>query len=110
MLRRLTVALALLLLAPATAAAGTVALDGPTITYTGDDGVDSVSVFETADAIHFASIGSTSLNALGSACTAASQGQSVICPKAGVTSVGLCLLYTSPSPRDLSTSRMPSSA
>ena len=24
--------------------------------------------------------------------------------------VGLCLLYTSPSPRDLSTSRMPSSA
>ena len=29
-------------------------------------------------------------------------------PKAGV--VGACLLYTSPSPRDLSTSRMPSSA
>ena len=26
------------------------------------------------------------------------------------TTVGLCLLYTSPSPRDLSTSRMPSSA
>ena len=28
----------------------------------------------------------------------------------GVASVGICLLYTSPSPRDLSTSRMPSSA
>ena len=26
------------------------------------------------------------------------------------TSVNVCLLYTSPSPRDLSTSRMPSSA
>ena len=31
--------------------------------------------------------------------------------EAGVTPVGIyCLLYTSPSPRDLSTSRMPSSA
>ena len=28
----------------------------------------------------------------------------------GVVSLGVCLLYTSPSPRDLSTSRMPSSA
>ena len=33
---------------------------------------------------------------------------SVISPDAG--GVGSCLLYTSPSPRDLSTSRMPSSA
>ena len=30
--------------------------------------------------------------------------------KAGVSNVEVCLLYTSPSPRDLSTSRMPSSA
>ena len=30
--------------------------------------------------------------------------------KAGVAFVSSCLLYTSPSPRDLSTSRMPSSA
>jgi len=30
--------------------------------------------------------------------------------KGGERLVGLCLLYTSPSPRDLSTSRMPSSA
>ena len=29
---------------------------------------------------------------------------------AGVSQVLICLLYTSPSPRDLSTSRMPSSA
>ena len=28
----------------------------------------------------------------------------------GATQGGICLLYTSPSPRDLSTSRMPSSA
>ena len=28
----------------------------------------------------------------------------------GHTAIGTCLLYTSPSPRDLSTSRMPSSA
>ena len=27
-----------------------------------------------------------------------------------ITNLGICLLYTSPSPRDLSTSRMPSSA
>ena len=30
--------------------------------------------------------------------------------KVSLTKAGLCLLYTSPSPRDLSTSRMPSSA
>ena len=30
--------------------------------------------------------------------------------KEGVPGLGICLLYTSPSPRDLSTSRMPSSA
>ena len=30
--------------------------------------------------------------------------------QAGLVSEGACLLYTSPSPRDLSTSRMPSSA
>ena len=35
----------------------------------------------------------------------------VVCPKiANDTNLGSCLLYTSPSPRDLSTSRMPSSA
>ena len=36
-----------------------------------------------------------------------------ICTLVGVDTIGLlagCLLYTSPSPRDLSTSRMPSSA
>ena len=31
-------------------------------------------------------------------------------PKKTITKYGACLLYTSPSPRDLSTSRMPSSA
>ena len=31
-------------------------------------------------------------------------------PKVNTAKYGLCLLYTSPSPRDLSTSRMPSSA
>jgi len=32
------------------------------------------------------------------------------CSGDGVYHLGICLLYTSPSPRDLSTSRMPSSA
>ena len=32
------------------------------------------------------------------------------CDKIGITMFTTCLLYTSPSPRDLSTSRMPSSA
>ena len=30
--------------------------------------------------------------------------------KTGISNLSICLLYTSPSPRDLSTSRMPSSA
>ena len=34
----------------------------------------------------------------------------ILAKKDDVISVGSCLLYTSPSPRDLSTSRMPSSA
>ena len=34
----------------------------------------------------------------------------VIAEKANIDRSGACLLYTSPSPRDLSTSRMPSSA
>ena len=34
----------------------------------------------------------------------------LICPPATLLNVMACLLYTSPSPRDLSTSRMPSSA
>ena len=45
------------------------------------------------------------------------KGKSVLCLAGGgarqapiLAAVGACLLYTSPSPRDLSTSRMPSSA
>ena len=40
---------------------------------------------------------------------AAYQTYSDVIPAAGIIT-GICLLYTSPSPRDLSTSRMPSSA
>jgi hypothetical protein len=90
-LRALIAALALLVLAPAAASAGTVGVDGSAIVYTGDDGVDAVSVFETVDAIHFGSIGSTALSVVDGTCTASSQGQSVVCPKAGATSVTLLL-------------------
>ena len=38
------------------------------------------------------------------------QGQTWFDTTAGVNQLKICLLYTSPSPRDLSTSRMPSSA
>ena len=39
-----------------------------------------------------------------------SAANSVVCYTLGITEASPCLLYTSPSPRDLSTSRMPSSA
>ena len=41
---------------------------------------------------------------------AARAGAIVIAPVVGTAALMACLLYTSPSPRDLSTSRMPSSA
>ena len=38
------------------------------------------------------------------------EGQDALCTVQAFRDMGVCLLYTSPSPRDLSTSRMPSSA
>ena len=40
--------------------------------------------------------------------TVSSESEKLVCERERV--IGSCLLYTSPSPRDLSTSRMPSSA
>ena len=42
--------------------------------------------------------------------TARMMGRMTINPIVHIDPIGTCLLYTSPSPRDLSTSRMPSSA
>ena len=38
------------------------------------------------------------------------KGKGIILNEPSVVAIATCLLYTSPSPRDLSTSRMPSSA
>jgi hypothetical protein len=91
MLRALLLALAVVALAPAHALAGTFAVVGKTIVYTGEDGQDKIAAFETADAVRFTRFGGTSLGAPDNTCTLASGGQSVVCPKAGVTSVVLNL-------------------
>src|SRR3954468_18735098 len=91
MLKALLIALAALALAPAHALAGTFAVVGKTIVYTGENTQDKIAAFETADAVRFTRFGGTSLGAPGNTCTLASGGQSVVCPKAGVTSVVLNL-------------------
>ena len=52
--------------------------------------------------------------ALPAICSAAASAlgirQACLCCTIGISNSNICLLYTSPSPRDLSTSRMPSSA
>ena len=70
------------------------------------------SLFETmqdeANQLYSAMTGVAALLILGSLIARASQAESN--PAQLVRSIFACLLYTSPSPRDLSTSRMPSSA
>lgn len=90
--RALAVALALLVLAPASAAAGTFAIvGGDTIVYTGEAGEDKISAFEHADSVRFARFGGVSLGAPDGTCTLSGDGQSVVCPKVGVSSVLLAL-------------------
>ena len=54
--------------------------------------------------------GETNVKKVGKVCREKNDNPSVGGEKKVKTSSGGCLLYTSPSPRDLSTSRMPSSA
>ena len=90
--RALTLALLVLALAPAGAAAGTFAIvGGDTIVYTGEAGEDKISAFEEADSVRFTRFGETSLGAPDGTCTLSADNQSVVCPKAGVSSVLLAL-------------------
>ncbi|MDA0162148.1 putative metal-binding motif-containing protein [Solirubrobacter ginsenosidimutans] len=91
MLRALLIATALLALAPAHALAGTFAVTNGTIVYTGEDGQDEIAAFETAGTVRFTRFGGTSLGAPDGTCTLAPGGQSVVCPKGGVTAVILNL-------------------
>jgi hypothetical protein len=90
-LRALVIALAALALMPAHALAGTFAVVGSTIVYSGIAGEDKIAAFETADAVRFTRFGGDTLGAPDNTCTLATGGQSVVCPKAGVTSVILNL-------------------
>ncbi len=85
--RALALAFALLVLAPATAAAGTFAIVGATIVYSGEAGEDKISAFEQADSVRFTRFGETSLGAPDGTCTLSVDNQSVVCPKAGVQRV-----------------------
>jgi hypothetical protein len=88
--RALLLAAALALLAPATAAAGTFSVSGPTVIYDGEAGVDQIAAFETPDSIRFTRFGGVSIGP-GPGCTLAPGGQSVDCEKDGVNTVILNL-------------------
>jgi hypothetical protein len=90
--RAFTLAVLLLALVPAGAAAGTFAIvGGDTIVYTGEAGEDKISAFEDGQNVRFARFGGVSLGAPDGTCTLSNDGQSVVCPKAGVSSVLLAL-------------------
>ena len=89
MLSRLTgLAVAALLLLPATAAAGTFGIEGTTIVYSGDNTVDQISGFDAGDTIRFTRFGGAELGG-GPGCVVSPDFQSVDCPKAGIDSVRL---------------------
>jgi hypothetical protein len=90
-LRALAIAIAALVLVPAPALAGTFDIVGSTIVYTGEAGEDKIAAFETADEVRFTRFGGSSLGAPNLPCRLATGGQSVVCPKGGVTSVVLNL-------------------
>jgi hypothetical protein len=83
---------ALALLAPAIAAAdGVFTIEGSTIVYNGDAGIDQIAGFDTGTSIRFTRFGGASLGG-GGACQVSPDGQSVDCPKGGgVDSVRLDL-------------------
>ena len=92
MLRRaVLIALALALLAPATAAAGTFSRVGDTIVYDDDNGSeDKIAVFDAGTVIRLTRFGAASLGP-GAACRFSANGLSVDCPKDGATTVILDL-------------------
>jgi hypothetical protein len=78
------------LLAPGVAAAGTFSVQGSTIVYAGDAGVDQISGFDTGTSIRFTRFGGAALGG-GLPCDVSPDQQSVDCPKAGIGSVLLNL-------------------
>jgi hypothetical protein len=92
LLATLCAAAAVALLAPATAAAdGTFTIDGSTIVYDGDAGVDQIAGFETSTSIRFTRFGGADLGGGGPGCRVDPDQQSVDCDKTGVSSVFLDL-------------------
>jgi Putative metal-binding motif len=92
-LRLLTIALCalLLLLLPAAAQAGTFSVQGSTIVYTGEAGVDQIAGVDVGSRIRFTRFGNTPLGAPDETCDLTDGGESVECPKAGVSRVLLNL-------------------
>ena len=84
--RRLLVALAATVaaaaLAPATAAAGVFTINGSTIVYDGDAGVDQITGYDTGDTIRFTRFGGDALGG-GLPCLVSPDQQSVDCPEGG---------------------------
>jgi hypothetical protein len=79
---------AITLLAPGVAAAGTFTITGSTIVYNGDAGVDQIAGFDTGDTIRFTRFGGVALDG---ECAVGPGGQWVDCSKDGISSVVLDL-------------------
>jgi hypothetical protein len=90
-LRRVLLAAAVAALAlPAAAHAGTFGITGSKMVYNGEADVDQISGFDTGTSIRFTRFGGVSLGE-GPGCNVSLSGQTVECPKAGITSVELNL-------------------
>jgi hypothetical protein len=88
--RVVTVAAAVLLLVPTAASAGTFGVQGSTLVYTGEDGVDQIAGIDTGTSYRFTRFGGVSLGG-GPGCNVSFDQQSVDCPKGGITAVVLDL-------------------
>jgi Putative metal-binding motif len=89
-LRVALVACALALLTPAVASAGMFKVEGSTLIYSGEAGLDQIAGFDTGTSIRFTRFGGVSLGG-GPGCVLTQGDQSVDCPKGGITSVILNL-------------------
>ena len=78
------------LISPAVASAGTFTVQGSTIVYSGDPGVDQIAGFDTGTTIRFTRFGGAVLGG-GDPCQVSPDNQSVDCPKAGMSAVVLNL-------------------
>jgi hypothetical protein len=86
----LLAACAIALVLPASAAAGTFQVEGTTLVYSGEAGVDQISGFDTGTSIRFTRFGGVGLGG-GPGCQVSPDGQSVDCAKGGLSTVVLNL-------------------